>query len=205
MLAALLPPKPRAFARRLVQLEPRVKWVFLAEALRRLARRGQPAASHLPTECRHVVFACAGNILRSPFAAAVFTQSLADRALAGVAVSSAGLHAHPGSAADPRGLSAARAVGVNLAAHRARLLTADVVRGADVIVAMDYANQAEFLARFPDARAKLRLLGAFDPDGPRSSVEIHDPYMMDADGVRRCYDDVRRCVRGLLTEFERQL
>jgi len=195
-IATFAPNRSRVFIRRYAELDPRARRVFLTQWLRRFTGVDTALASPGGRSYRNVVFVCHGNILRSPFAAAVLSQLLSESPGSGTTVSSAGIHARAKRGADPRGIAAAMARGVNLENHGARLLSADVVRDADLVVVMDFANEAELLAQFPASRTKLRLLGTFDAL-PRASIEIADPYTMSDDGVERSYDDILRCVRNL--------
>ena len=193
--AFLIPSGARRFIRRYIDLDARARRVFLRQTIRRLARRQPTAAARPTTPCRHIVFVCHGNILRSAFAAALLRRELdADEELV---VSSAGLHAHVAQPADPRGVEAAQSFDVDLRPHRAEPLTVELVCAADMLVVMDFANEAECTAWFPEAATKLRLLGSFDSRQGRRSAEIQDPYTLDDAGVSRCYDDVARCIEGL--------
>jgi protein-tyrosine-phosphatase len=194
-LAFLIPSGARRFIRRYIDLDARARRVFLRRTIRRLARRQATVAAGPTARCGHIVFVCHGNILRSAFAAALLIRKLqADQKLV---VSSAGLHAQVAQPADPRGVDAARFFDVDLRPHRAAPLTAELVRAADMLIVMDFANEAECTAWFPEAATKLRLLGSFDSLPGRRSVEIQDPYTLDGVGVRRCYDEVARCIDGL--------
>lgn len=195
-LAALLPGRARRFARRCVELDARARRVFVRQTIRRLARREYPAYSRHGGSYHHVVFVCHGNILRSPFAAALLAREL-NANYPDVVIGSAGLHARSGRPADPRGIVAAQSADIDLRSHRAAPLTAELVRAADLLVVMDFANEAECIAWFPDAEGKVRLLGAFDATGSRDSIEIPDPYTLDGAAVAHCYENVARCISGL--------
>jgi protein-tyrosine-phosphatase len=196
-VARLLPNGTRTFIRHCAELDARTRTVFVAQSMRRAAGL-HPGPRALRRDLhRNVVFVCHGNILRSPFASAELSRLVAESGNSSdTIISSAGLHAGPGSGADPRGIVAARARGVDLEHHHTRPLSGDIVRDASLLVVMDFLNEAQLLTRFPAAREKLMLLGSFDAL-PRSSLEVVDPYTMDHEGVERCYDDVRRCVRNM--------
>ena len=140
---------------------------------------------------------CHGNILRSAFAEALLKEAVLSRRMAGLCVSSAGLHAVPGKAADPRGVVVAREWGVDLTAHRATMLSAEVVAAADLILVMDLLNAAEVTWRFPASADKVVLLGEFDPRRTNDPV-IADPYGGDLDEVRTSYGQVVAAVEGLV-------
>jgi protein-tyrosine phosphatase len=93
----------------------------------------------------HVLVLCAGNIGRSPLAAALLEAALAARlgvpvdalASVGVEVRSAGTAAPAGHGASQRGIAYAAELGVDLTGHEATQLTAQLVRDSDLILAMD--------------------------------------------------------------------
>lgn len=162
-----------------------------------LARWITGAALRLPPRslrARRVLLVCHGNIIRSALAEALCRREAA-RLGAPIDAFSAGLHAIPGRAADPRALLAATALGTSLEGHAARPLTAELVESADLILVMDFGNDAELVARFPSTWRKVRLLGAFGGDG---QVVIGDPYAEGGDAVRRTAAHVERAVRELV-------
>jgi len=78
-----------------------------------------------------VVFVCAGNICRSPYAEAVARR---DCAVAGVEFASAGLSALSGNRATAEALAVASERGVDLSGHRAQPLTPELEVSADLVV-----------------------------------------------------------------------
>jgi protein-tyrosine-phosphatase len=128
-------------------------------------------------------------------------EALMNRECAGIAngqitVTSAGLNAIPGKPAHPWAIAAARDFGISLEEHRARLLTPAVVQQATMIFTMDYQNQVQLLSRYPETRHKAFLLSAYAGEGNRSA-EIPDPYYLDQEATRRCYQTLHRCIQNL--------
>lgn len=179
-------------ARRLAPA-PRRTWLRLA-ALRLLGLR--PLRAEGPRGDGPVLFICHGNIMRSAMAAALFLRYSADNGVARGAVS-AGLHAVPGKRADPRARAAAADFEVSLEEHRAQPVTAGLLQEAGLIVVMDRLNEAELLARFPDAADRTVSLAAYLPPSRPPIREITDPYMAEETEVRACFDLVDRAVRSL--------
>ena len=89
-----------------------------------------------------MVFACSGNICRSPYAEAK-AHSL------GVNASSFGLTADGSSPADPMALTVGRARGINLTGHRSRSPEEVSLGPRDLVVAPE-ARQLTFLEGLPD-------------------------------------------------------
>ncbi len=147
-------------------------------------------------DARSFLFVCFGNIMRSPMAEMMFRESVTEAGLPNLVVGSAGLHAVSGNTAHPRAITASEEIGLPLTPHRARLLTADVVSRADAIFVMDFQNQAEMLALYPEARNKTLMLSAY-AEGRERNREISDPYFGDLEATRRCYALLRTCIRNL--------
>jgi protein-tyrosine phosphatase len=149
------------------------------------------------------VFVCFGNIMRSPMCEALMQRELESRPQLRVTVTSAGLNATPGKEAHPWSIASARQFGISLERHRARLLTQEMVDQADIIFAMDYQNQVEFLSRFPADKKKLFMLSDFAPSDYRQ-VEIGDPYYGDEEATRRCYGILEACIQNLVASLAQQ-
>ena len=139
-----------------------------------------------------VTFVCLGNICRSPMAAAVMRQLVAERGLEGtVVVDSAGTGAwHVGDRADERARAALRRGGYP-DDHVARQFQASDFDRFDVILGLDAANVRDLTQMAPSAAAaaKVRLLRSFDPDTP-AGAEVPDPYYGSDEG----FDEVLRLV-----------
>ena len=84
-----------------------------------------------------------------------------------------------------------QARGIDLTSHRSRLLTADMVRQADAVVAMTegHAQAARNLA--PEAD-HVRLL--LDPE------EVQDPIGGSVEVYRQCADAIENGIKALLKE-----
>ena len=121
----------------------------------------------------HILLVCSGNTCRSPMAEAVLRNKLArDDDLAGVVVGSAGTSAWDGTPASEGAYLVALERGLDLSEHRARALTADQVRDADLILTMTEA-QARRVAEV-GGEQKVHVLGEF-VGNPEGSREVPDP------------------------------
>jgi protein-tyrosine phosphatase len=157
-------------------------------------------AGTLGPQTRSVVFVCFGNIMRSPMAEVLLRAAAPAANLADLQVSSAGVHAIPGSAAHPWALAASAEMGVPLTEHRSRLLTPEMVAQADAIFAMDFQNMAELLALYPEAKSKVLMVTTF-LEGAQRGREIADPYFGNLDTTRACYAMLQACMGALTKEL----
>lgn len=177
------------------RLAPASRLVFARTWLRRLFRRASPLPPNLPAAPR-LLFVCHGNIMRSAVAQAIYLDRVRDgKAPAGSQVESAGTAAREGNPADPRGVEVAQEMGVRLDTHRAGRLSEQQVARADLILVMDFLNEADVVARFPHAAAKVRLLGSFIGDG--RPAEIIDPYTGTTEDVVASFQMIARAVDSL--------
>ena len=103
-----------------------------------------------------ILIICTGNTCRSPMAAALL-QAKADAALNGAldeadrfCFASAGTHALVGARAAQSSIDLLAQRGIDLRAHRARLLTLDMVRNAALLLVMEEAHRRAIMRRWPD-------------------------------------------------------
>ena len=151
-----------------------------------------------------IVFVCYGNIFRSPMAEVLLSAAESAGDTSTMRVASAGLRATPGRESPDIARETARAFGVTLDEHRARLLTRELADAADVLMVMDHENEAILLSELPHAHDKLVLLGAFDPTPGTAPMAIADPYGKGEATTRACYARLQRSVRGLASALDRR-
>jgi len=157
------------------------------------ARRNPVAViRHLAT-CESILVVCYGNIIRSPFAAALIARALENRRR--VAIDSAGLKAESGRPSHPLAVRAANPLSVDLSHHAAARLTDYRVAHADAIFVMDVAQLIEIRRSFPAARHKTFLLTCLASDVP---LEVRDPVNGDAPLFQSCYEHIALAVGPLV-------
>ena len=161
----------------------------LLHAARRRAALATLLARRPPA---HVLVVCNGNIFRSPFAAAVLERAAGPR----VQVDSGGWIG-PGRPSPAGALTAAARFGVDLSAHRAQLVTAEVVRWADLVLVMDERQRRTVCDRFGRRSRDVVILGDLDPQ-PIVSRGIEDPVEQSVAVCQRAYARIERCMAELV-------
>lgn len=112
-----------------------------------------------------VLFVCSGNVHRSAIADALFRRMVEGKE---IAVDSAALClTKVGMKPDPNIRRVVAEIGVDLAAHRSKFITRELVEEATLIVPMAEKGRRMLLELFPEAAPKVRLLNSFREDLPR--------------------------------------
>lgn len=139
---------------------------------------------------------CLGNICRSPFAAAVLRQRSNG---ADLIIDSAGFIG-PDRASPDTAQRAALRRGIDLSAHRSRLVSPALVESADLIIVMDRVQERKLLEHF-DRRSGVLVLGDLDPD-PIDTRTIRDPYSHGEAVFDQVYERIERCMETLLSTMQ---
>lgn len=162
-----------------------------------------PPARSRDTAGYAVLFVCLGNICRSPTAAVVLAQQLAQRladepGLAGVTVASAGTGDwHVGEQMDRRTAATLAAAGYDPSSHRAQQTSPELLREYDAILVMDGQNLSDVLDQVGDAdRDRVLRYRSFDP-AAGTDLDVPDPWY----GGQRGFDEVLAIVERTTTQL----
>ncbi|RGP38762.1 low molecular weight protein-tyrosine-phosphatase [Pseudotabrizicola alkalilacus] len=119
---------------------------------------------------KSILVVCVGNICRSPVGERLLAARLAERG-APIEVSSAGIGALVGCAADETAHEVALAHGLSLEAHVARQFTRALGQEADLILVMEAGHRREIARQAPDLSGRVMLF-----DHWQGGNGIGDPY-----------------------------
>lgn len=161
------------------------------------------SAGGMRISARRLMFVCMGNICRSPLSWAMANKLARDRGWSSLLkLESAGTHAyHRNAPADLRSQMSARALGLDLSQHRARLLDDTDWLNFDLILAHDERNLADIKAQAPAAvHPRIRLLMDFAPDA--GYREVPDPYSGDHSDFILAAQLIKQGVEGLFKAIE---
>lgn len=124
-----------------------------------------------------ILVVCIGNICRSPTAERLLKQALPHKT-----ISSAGISALAGHAADDTATAVADQNGVSLEGHVARQLTRELCQQHDLILVMEQKHIEAVTRIAPEVRGKTMLYGHW------IKRDIPDPYRQSREAFEFTYD-----------------
>lgn len=125
----------------------------------------------------NILLVCTGNTCRSPMAAGLLQKALPEHS-----VSSAGIYAQDGMGASENAVAAAAEKGIDLSAHRARRITAELLKESDLILCMTTVHKAMLEQR----GVKCATLGEY----AGTSEEVQDPFGGNLERYRACIEQL---------------
>ncbi len=149
-----------------------------------------------------VLFVCTGNTCRSPMAAAMMQQLVADKLGVdreqleerGVLVMSAGIAAMSGGAASADAVGVMQQRGLDVSRHESQPLSDRLVRFADVIFTMTRSHREAILAHWPGVGGRTFVLG--------TQGDVADPIGGTAEIYRLCADQIESFLKSRVEELD---
>ena len=138
-----------------------------------------------------VLIVCTANVCRSPVAEWLWRQR-ADELGRPILVSSAGVDAQPGSAADPLCVALLAQRGLDLRGHRAQRLHLPDAARHELILVMEPKHAQRIKLKAPVLAGRVQLLGRW------SAGAIADPRGASREVYERCLDIMSAAVEQWL-------
>lgn len=140
-----------------------------------------------------ILLVCTGNTCRSPLAEVLLRRALEEEKVDGVVVASGGTGAFGGEPASEGSYLVALENGLDLAAHRARVVTREMVADADLVLAMGrgHLRKLELLG----AGTKAHLIGDFAR--VEGDPEVSDPVGGPIEGYRATYRQLEEMTKSI--------
>jgi protein-tyrosine phosphatase len=144
---------------------------------------------------------CTGNTCRSPMAEILLRRALEERGISeGMTVSSAGTGAWDGSPVSEGAYLIALEHGLDLSAHRARLLTRELVQESDLILTMSRHHRARVVDLGGE---KVFVLGEY-AGRTGAGAEVRDPFGGDLEGYRQTYAELDAMLDAVVDRLVRE-
>lgn len=149
----------------------------------------------------HILLVCTGNTCRSPMAEGILNSILRDRGVDNIVVSSAGTGAMDDLPATPYAVEAARLWGIDISGHRSRELREDMIRNADLILAMAPEHVQRILNIDDRALRKTFLIRAFPSPYSPSQEGVQDPIGGSLEEYNETYMELDEILRRIANKI----
>lgn len=149
---------------------------------------------------KNILFVCTGNTCRSPIAVGLVQKALGKRK--DVNVISAGIIASNGLPASPNAIKVMAEEGIDISTYQTKPLTKELVELADIVFVMTQWHKLEVIGILEKPGKEIYLVKEFAPGNPANDdLDIQDPIGKPIDVYRKCRDEIRVCVPGIIKKI----
>lgn len=127
---------------------------------------------------KSVLFVCTGNSCRSVMAEGLLKKYLKEAGKSGIKVASAGISGFGGMPPTEETKEVLKTEGIDLSGFKSRGVTPEMIKEADLILALEGLHKDEILKLAPEAAGKTYLLKEFNNPSAKDreeSMGIPDP------------------------------
>ncbi len=158
---------------------------------------------------KQIIFICKGNICRSAFAEAYalsLGRNIIDRR--DITITSGGVEVKKSIPPPDGAILAAKVLGVDIARHRSRPITSDMLSPYSIIIAMEWTHIKIMRHRVNSNQEMVTIapLAAFDINSKSmlgfDRFNIRDPYGKSHEEFIDCFERVSRCILTLFSSLQ---
>lgn len=151
---------------------------------------------------KSILVVCTGNICRSPMGEGVLQHKFAQAKMSHIGISSAGTSGWDNWKPTSEAIRACSEIGIDISSLRSAPISEQMIRKADLTVAMERHHVREMVKFYNAPAEKLFLLGDFHTGRP--GMEIADPYGMPISYYQNILNIICQCSDGLTDKLKKE-
>lgn len=153
---------------------------------------------------KNILFVCTGNTCRSSMAEALFKDMLegVGKDMEQIKVHSAGIFAVAEQGASPQAIIVMENRGIDLAEHKAKLLTKEKIEEADLILTMTRRHKNSVIDIIPEAKSKVYTLKEYISEGDKSLLDITDPFGQPVEEYEKTAKEIKEALKKVLAKIQ---
>ena len=141
-------------------------------------------------QIQNILVVCVGNICRSPMAEYFLKQQYPQ-----LHIESAGISGLTGHAADQKATLCMQRLGIDMSAHIAKKLNANLIKKADLILVMSQNQQKHIEQTWPFSKGKTFRLGHWQ------GKNVPDPYQHE----QAVFDDTCQLIQNCISDWKKHI
>lgn len=151
----------------------------------------------------NILFVCTGNTCRSSMAEGIFKYLLEKSDIENINVSSAGISAFEGEAANEKAINALIKKGIDIRGHKARQLTKEIIVESDLILTMTEGHKAMILNAATGCLDRVYTLkefaGIINGENTKGrNLDIADPFGLDYNSYERSAEEIKEQLNKMI-------
>lgn len=149
----------------------------------------------------NILFVCTGNTCRSPLAKGILEKMLKESGVDFIEVESAGMGAFEGNPASSYAVETTLARDIDLSFHRSRRLNKEILRKADLVLAMSNEHLQEIKKLDEKSFEKTHLLKSFPRKIENKNFSIADPMGKGLDEYNLCFIQMEKEIKRIFPKL----
>lgn len=122
----------------------------------------------------------------------------------GIKFLSAGIIASNGLPASPNAIKVMEEIDIDISDHKTSPLTRELVDDADIVFVMTQWHKLEVIGLLEKPGKEIYLIKELAPEALDENLDIQDPIGKPAEVYRKCRDEIKECVPGMVKKILRK-
>lgn len=155
-----------------------------------------------------ILFVCTGNTCRSSMAEGIFKHMMKNANIENINVSSAGISAYEGDAANEKAIVALNKKGIDITLHKAKLLTKELISESSLILTMTSSHKRMIITALPEHSNNVYALKEFayiinGEETDSKNLDIADPYGLDYNAYEKTAEEIEEQLQKIIKNIDK--